>query len=933
VALANAGFRVEVICPPRHPVGQTRAAARTHTYQGLTPLHSLARAIAAAKPDLAVPGDDLAVRHLHELYRRRELFSGGTADIESLIERSLGSPEAFQIVRGRAAFMMLARAEGIRVPETEAIKTAEDLKSWIERVGFPTVLKADGTSGGEGVRMVRAAAEAQPAFQKLQATPLLARAFKRALVNQDRTLIWPSLLRHRPTVNAQAFVAGHEATSTIACWKGTVLASLHFEVLRKCNAAGHATVVRLIENAEMQTAVEKVVRRMGLSGLCGFDFMLETGTGNAYLIEINPRATQVGHIALGAGHDLPAALYGAITGHPVRVAPAVTANDTIVLFPHEWARDPRSDFLRTAYHDVPWDTPDLVHACIQRSRKQSKWYSRADRSGIAVAAPPVKVPAEQRFRASAPTEIQSGNQSMTRVEHKIDETTAKMKKPLQVMKFGGTSVGDASCIARVVDIVRNASREFDIAVVVSAMSGVTNRLIEAANQSKAGNKSAVAEMFTQLGKHHDDVVEALIHSATERKCLQSKLHDLLAEGERLCQGTILSRELTPRTLDAISGLGERLCAPLVAAALSEVGVASESIEATELVVTDSYHGGAEPWIDMTRGRCRVRVAPLLQKGMVPVVTGFIGATEEGVLTTLGRGGSDYSATILGAALDADEVVIWSDVTGLLTADPKLVAGACTIPEISYREAGELAYFGAKVLHPKTLRPVMQSGIPVWIRNTFAADEPGTKITPAGTRNAGGAMALTAIRDAALIRIRIAGRTQGGTQGAPDALARTVASAAAVRTDVLLISQSTSHKDICLAVASTGAERTVEALRHEFSGELLHQKAETDVLASPVSVITLVGQNMRTASGAFARAFAALEQENVEILATAQGSSECSMSFLVPQQQMKSAIASLHRELELGNLQSNGRPAKGVGVTAEASPSAIWKCQSEPASAD
>jgi len=400
VALANAGFRVETLCPRRHALEQTHAACRTHTYQGLTPLRSFVRAIAAAKPDLIVPGDDLATRHLHELYRRRDLYAGDATDLGSLIERSLGLPEAYPIVDARAAFMELALEEGIRVPRTEIIKTAEDLKNWVEWVGLPTVLKVDGTSGGEGVRVVRTVDEAQRAFRKLQAPPLLARALKRALVDHDRTLIWPSLLQHRPTVNVQAFVAGHEATSAIACWKGTVLASLHFEVLRKCNVAGYATVVRLIENDEMSTAAEKVVRRMGLSGLCGFDFMLETSTGNAYLIEINPRTTQVGHITLGAGRDLPAALYGAISGHPTRVAAPLTENDTVALFPHEWARDPQSEFLRTGYHDVPWDTPDLVHACIRRSKMQSVWYSRGDASrGTAVASQPVKTPAESSAAA------------------------------------------------------------------------------------------------------------------------------------------------------------------------------------------------------------------------------------------------------------------------------------------------------------------------------------------------------------------------------------------------------------------------------------------------------------------------------------------------------------------------------------------------------
>jgi aspartate kinase len=507
-----------------------------------------------------------------------------------------------------------------------------------------------------------------------------------------------------------------------------------------------------------------------------------------------------------------------------------------------------------------------------------------------------------------------------------------MKKPLQVMKFGGTSVGNSSCIRRVVEIIQATARESRVAVVVSAMSGVTNQLIEAAMESKTGNETAVAGVFAQLRSQHDEAVAALIHSGAERKRLQSELNGLFAEGERLCRGTILLRELTPRTLDAISGLGERLCAPLVAAALREIGIASEAIEATELVVTDSYHGGAEPWIDLTRMRCQARVVPVLQKGVVPVVTGFIGANEEGVLTTLGRGGSDYSATILGTAIDADEVVIWSDVPGLLTADPRVVAGANTIAEISYREAAELAYFGAKVLHPKTLGPVQQSGIPIWIKNTFAPEDAGTKITPTGPRNAGGIKALAAIRDAALITV--AGPlNQGGTQGVPNALARTVATAAAVRADVLLISQSSSHNDVCLVVAAPLAKRTVEALRHEFSPDLMHEKVEHTVFDAAVSVVTLVGQNLRTASGTVARTFSALGQERVNIIATAQGSSDCSMSFVVPQQDMKRALDSLHRELELGGPFANGGPANERHIAAVASPSAMWKRESEEASAD
>jgi hypothetical protein len=377
MALANAGFKVEMLCPAGHPVRETVAVSRLHVYDGLMPLRSLRHAITTAKPDLVLPGDDLATFHLHDLYRQRE-SSGPDAIIESLIERSLGSPESFSIVQSRAAFMELAQQEGVRIPKTEIVRSEASVKDALAKVGLPAVIKADGTSGGDGVRVVRTVAEGQSAFRKLQASPLIARALKRAVFDHDRTLIWPALRRIRPTVNAQAFVAGHEATSTVACWKGTVLASLHFEVLRKGNAAGHATVVRLIENAEISSAVEKVVRRLGLSGLCGFDFMVETNSGHAYLIEINPRSTQVGHLTLGAGRDLPAALFGAVTENPARAAATATENDTVALFPHEWARDPQSEFLRTAYHDVPWDAPELVHACIRRSRKQSVWYSRAE---------------------------------------------------------------------------------------------------------------------------------------------------------------------------------------------------------------------------------------------------------------------------------------------------------------------------------------------------------------------------------------------------------------------------------------------------------------------------------------------------------------------------------------------------------------------------
>jgi Carbamoyl-phosphate synthase L chain, ATP binding domain len=399
LALAHAGCTVDAVCPPRHPFAQTGALRQTHTYRGLAPLQSFSNAMAATQPDLVVPADDLATRHLHQVYRRRLRAGNAGAPACALIERSLGAPESFPVVSARSAFVQHAQEAGVRVPRTEVIGSMDDLKRWAARAGFPVMLKADGTSGGDGVRMVRTLEEAERALRTLESPPLWARAAKRALLDSDQTLVWPALLRRRSVVNAQAFVAGREATSTAFCWQGSVLASLHFEVVHKATATGHATVLRWIENGEMSAAAEAMVRRLSLSGLYGFDFMLEADTGRAYLIEVNPRATQVGHLALGPGRDLAAALYAVLSGKTVQPAPKITEKDTIALFPQEWIRDPASPFLRSAYHDIPWEEPELVRDCVRNRQKQSAWYSRP---GPKPAAPagrsnqPVTAPTKRR---------------------------------------------------------------------------------------------------------------------------------------------------------------------------------------------------------------------------------------------------------------------------------------------------------------------------------------------------------------------------------------------------------------------------------------------------------------------------------------------------------------------------------------------------------
>jgi hypothetical protein len=399
MALASAGCQVDAVCPALHPFRKTRSVRESYVYNGLAPLSSLARAIACSRPDCIVSGDDLATQHLHRLHAQEQRNGRADSAIGALIERSLGNPQSFPVVNARAAFMGVARDEGFRVPLTQVIRDTDELRTWVARVGLPTVLKANGTSGGDGVRIAHTLTEAERFFKELQGPPMLARAAKRALVDQDKTLVWPSILRLRPVVNAQAFVAGREATSTMVCWKGAVLASLHFEVVNKASSKGHATVVRMIENAEMSAAVEGMARRLGLSGFYGFDFMLEAETEKAYLIEINPRSTQVGHLSLGPGRDLPAALYAALSGQAVQAAPKVTEKDTIALFPQEWIRDPESPFLRSAYHDIPWEEPDLVRDCVSNRRKQSSWYSRGDRRQAASAvrsAQPMTAPAKSR---------------------------------------------------------------------------------------------------------------------------------------------------------------------------------------------------------------------------------------------------------------------------------------------------------------------------------------------------------------------------------------------------------------------------------------------------------------------------------------------------------------------------------------------------------
>ncbi len=462
------------------------------------------------------------------------------------------------------------------------------------------------------------------------------------------------------------------------------------------------------------------------------------------------------------------------------------------------------------------------------------------------------------------------------------------------IKFGGTSVGDGHRIADVAKIVASLREQRGAPVaVVSAMAGVTNRLVEAASTAAAGD-----------GERYRAIANALWvqHEAAARACLPESLQaDVLREIRRqvdllssLCQSIHVLGECTPRAMDLVSGLGERMSVRLVAGALAGLGVPAEPVEACDLIITNGRFGAAEPLWEETRRRSRERLLPLLERGVVPVITGFIAATPEGVPTTLGRGGSDYSAAIIGSCLDSEEIWIWTDVNGVLTADPRLVSNARTLPELSYIEAAELSYFGAKVLHPKTMLPAIERRIPVRIKNTFEPDHPGTLIVAEPRPSRHVVKAITAIRDLTLVTVE--GR---GMIGVPGVAAKVFGAVAREGVNVLMISQSSSEQNICFVIPREATERAVQALRSDLSHELARRDIERVEALAPVAIVAVVGAGMRGTPGIAAKAFGALARGGINIIAIAQGSSEYNISFCVDGERMAEAVSLVHDEFDLG----------------------------------
>jgi aspartate kinase len=463
-----------------------------------------------------------------------------------------------------------------------------------------------------------------------------------------------------------------------------------------------------------------------------------------------------------------------------------------------------------------------------------------------------------------------------------------------VMKFGGTSVGSVDALVSATQIIRDAKKDWSrIVVVTSAMSGVTDLLLKSASLSTQGETDFISEAESRLREKHFTAADALIKDETLREATKGEINCLIQLLVDLCRAIAVLGEASPRALDAVASLGERMNVRLLSAIVKDAGISAQAIEAIEFIVTNSHFQNAHPDFKTTTEKTRTCLNPLMDDGIIPITTGFIGATPEGIITTLGRGGSDYSAAIIGKVLPADDVWIWTDVDGVMTTDPRIAVNARTLPQISYSEIAELAYYGAKVLHPKTIRPVIEAGIGLRICNTFNPSHPGTRLIANSKSNGkpgNGQIikAVTAIRKQRLVTIE--GR---GMLGVPGVAARAFGAVASTGTSVPLITQASSEQSICFAVPSDAAPSVLEALEKSFVHEIEDDDIDRVWSTEDVSIITVVGVGMRHTVGVAGKVFSQLGKNNVNVLAIAQGSSEVSISLVVDSVDTENAVKALH----------------------------------------
>ena len=464
-----------------------------------------------------------------------------------------------------------------------------------------------------------------------------------------------------------------------------------------------------------------------------------------------------------------------------------------------------------------------------------------------------------------------------------------MPNPL-ILKFGGTSVGTPEAMQQAARVIsQTRTQHGPVVVVTSALSGVTDRLLAAtrAAAQDGHNRQSRAQATEAIYAAHQAIAAALLPPERRAPALDA-VRQRAETFRRLVEAIAVLGEVTPRAYDAVASLGERMSAPLLAAVLEAQGTPAQAVDAAELIVTDATFQNARPDLEASTPKMRAVLEPLLEQGITPVVTGFIGATPEGVTTTLGRGGSDYTAALLGAGLGAAEVWIYTDVDGVMSADPRIVPDARTLPRLSYREVAELAYFGAKVLHPKTIRPVVERGIPLRVRNTFNPDGPDTLIVAQAQTVAGTIKAVTLIRDLCLLTVE--GR---GMLGVPGVAARTFGAVAGTGTSVILITQASSEQSITFAVPTRAAEKVAAALENTFAAEIARRDIDRVRLLPSVAIVTVVGTGMQQTPGVAGRIFTALGNAGVNVLAIAQGSSEVAVSFVVEAEEAEAAMRAVH----------------------------------------
>ncbi len=461
---------------------------------------------------------------------------------------------------------------------------------------------------------------------------------------------------------------------------------------------------------------------------------------------------------------------------------------------------------------------------------------------------------------------------------------------LLVMKFGGTSMGTAERIRVAAAICTQQKQQRPVLAVVSAMSGVTDLLLGALRHAEADDEAGIESSIRSLSDRHEKACHELLREPARCERAMAGVRELIADFRRIAHGMLMLGDRPIKSVDEAIAIGERLSALMIAEYLEASGIPARAINAAEVIVTDAVFGNATPIMEATRRKAAALIEPLLASGVLPVVTGFNGATVDGRPTTLGRGGSDFSASILAAALDASELWIWTDVDGIMSADPRSVPEARVLDALTYNEAAELAYNGAKVLHPRTLAPLIERQIPVWSKNSFHLDHPGTRIVPT-VEAAAGPRAVTSIANVALVSIEPASAAVSGTR----LMARALEALADANAEVLALSSSSYRQSFCFLVRKEELAGVMKSLEADLALELTHGYLKPIAVDDNVGLLALVGEGMRGTPGLAGRLFQAISDQNVNIIAIAQGSSELTISIVVRRDGLERAIQAVHRE--------------------------------------